>query len=133
MDRNDTPIKVLLIDDEVSYVTVLSKRMAKRDIEAVPVNSGKEAIQALRENEFDVALLDLKMEHMDGLEVLKVFRMIDPAIQVIILTGHGGEAEAREAMKLGAFDYLVKPCELNTIIRKIQLAAQLARKERKAP
>ena len=130
MTNDQATVRVLLIDDEVSYVSVLSKRMAKRNIEAVGVNSGKEAIQALREQEFDVALLDLKMEHMDGLEVLKVFQMIDPVLKVIILTGHGGEAEAREAMKLGAFDYLVKPCELNTIIKKIHLAAQMTRKEK---
>jgi len=117
-------IRVLIVDDEIAYAHLLAKRMALRGMEVEAVNSGGEAIQSLRGKSFDVALLDLKMENMDGLEVLKVFRIIDPKMKVIILTGHGGEAEANQCIKLGAYDYLVKPCELETIIGQIQKAAE---------
>ena len=113
-------IRVLLVDDEVSYTRVLAKRMAVRGMEATTVDNGPAAIQALRGEQYDVALLDLKMEEMDGLEVLKIFKVMAPNMQVIILTGHGGEREARLSLKHGAYDYLVKPCDLNTITEKIQ-------------
>ncbi|XPV75618.1 MAG: response regulator [Desulfovibrio sp.] len=118
-----TNIRILIVDDEVSYTTILTKRLALRGISATPVNSGEEAVQALRGNTFDVALLDLKMENMDGLEVLKIFTVMAPETNVIILTGHGGEQEARESMQLGAFDYVVKPVELDTLVKKIHEAA----------
>ena len=121
-DNNDTSIRVLLVDDEVSYTRILSKRMAVRGMQATAVDDGPAAIQALRGDTFDVALLDLKMEEMDGLEVLKIFRVMAPEMQVIILSGHGGEAEARLSLKNGAFDYLVKPCDLETITCKIKEA-----------
>lgn len=123
------PVRVLIVDDEVSYAQLLVKRMTLRGVEAKAVNSGREAVQTLRGADFDVALLDLKMENMDGIETLKVFRVLDPRMKVIILTGHGGEAEARQCMKLGAFDYLIKPCELDAIMRQIGKAAKAARAE----
>ncbi len=66
-----------------------------------------------------MAVVDLKMEDMDGIEVLKVLKMMDPKMAVIILTGHGSEQAAREGMALGAFDYLTKPCELNDLLERI--------------
>lgn len=118
------PIRVLIVDDEVSYGAVLVKRLAVRKIEAAFRPSGREAIQLLRNMDFDVSLLDLKMEQMDGLEVLKVFGMLAPHMKVIIVTGHGGEAEAKAAIKGGAFDYLVKPCNLDDVVTAIERAAQ---------
>ncbi len=126
------PIRVLIVDDEVSYAQLLAKRMTLRGVAATAVNSGREAVQTLRGKTFDAALLDLKMESMDGIETLKMFRVIDPRMKVIILTGHGGEAEARQCIKLGAFDYLVKPCELETILSRIGKAAKAARAEHEA-
>ena len=98
---------------------VLSKRISRRHIEVVTAGSGAEAIQALRGREFDVAVLDLKMEDMDGLEVLKIFRIMDPKLAVIMLTGHGSAEAARKGIQLGAYDYLTKPCELEELLKKI--------------
>jgi DNA-binding response OmpR family regulator len=116
-------IKLLLVDDEAGYVAVLAKRMAKRNIDVTAALSGTEAIQILRREAFDAAVLDLKMEDMDGIEVLKVFKKMDPAMPVIMLTGHGSETAAREGIQFGAHDYLTKPCDLEELIEKIKLAA----------
>ena len=84
--------------------------------------SGVEAIRILRNESFDLAVLDLKMEDMDGIEVLKVFKEMAPEMPVIILTGHGSETAAREGMEFGAFDYLVKPCDLSELVERIREA-----------
>ncbi|MGA2227712.1 MAG: response regulator [Syntrophobacteraceae bacterium] len=114
--------KLLLIDDEVGYVTILAKRLAKRNFLVRTALSGVEAIRILRSESFDLAVLDLKMEDMDGIEVLKVFRAIEPEMPVIILTGHGSETAAREGMEFGAFDYLIKPCDLSELVERIREA-----------
>lgn len=119
--RSD-PVRLLLIDDEEGYASVLTKRMARRNIEVVSSLTGTEAIHILRSRNFDAAVLDLKLEDMDGLEVLKIFKKMDPDMPVIMLTGHGSETSAREGMELGAFDYLTKPCDLADLIAKIKAA-----------
>jgi DNA-binding response OmpR family regulator len=121
MDQSDH-VKLLLVDDEAGYVKVLAKRMAKRNIDVTPALSGSEAIRILRGNRFDAAVLDLKMEDMDGIEVLKVFKLMDPQMPVIMLTGHGSETAAREGIEFGAFDYLTKPCDLLELVEKIMEA-----------
>ena len=118
-DKNK-PIKILFVDDERGFVDVISKRMSKRNIEVTKAYSGKEALQALRKTDFDAAVLDLKMEDMDGIEVLKIFKTIVPDLPVIMLTGHGSEEAARDGIQLGALDYLTKPCDLEELIAKIQ-------------
>ena len=112
----DNPIKLLLVDDESGYISVLAKRMAKRNIDTITATNGNEAIQTLRSHRFDCAVLDLKMEDMDGIEVLKIFKKMDPDMPVIMLTGHGSETAAREGVRFGAFDYLTKPCDLDELI-----------------
>ncbi len=114
--------KLLLIDDEEGYVTILAKRLAKRNFLVKTALSGVEAIRLLRNESFDLAVLDLKMEDMDGIEVLKVFKAMEPEMPVIILTGHGSETAAREGMEFGAFDYLVKPCDLSELVERIREA-----------
>ena len=109
-------IKLLFVDDEKGFVHVLSNRLSKRGVDVTKAYSGSEGIQALREKDFDVALLDLKMEDMDGLEVLKIFKKMYPQMEVIMLTGHGSEKAAREGIEFGAFDYLIKPCELDELL-----------------
>ncbi|MFW5486917.1 MAG: response regulator [Desulfovibrio sp.] len=121
-DKVDFPVRVLIVDDEASYAKALSKRLEVRGLNTAVANSGREAIQTLRKQDFEVILLDLKMEDVDGLETLKVCKIMDPRLKVIILTGHGGEAEAKQSLKLGAFDYLVKPTELDDIIKSIRRA-----------
>jgi DNA-binding NtrC family response regulator len=118
-DKNVNPIRLLLVDDEEGFVNVLTKRMARRNINVTVALSGTEGIQTLRKNDFDVAVLDLKMEDMDGIEVLKIFKKMYPEMAVIMLTGHGSEQAAREGMEYGAFDYLTKPCQLEDLIEKI--------------
>jgi len=116
------PIRLLLVDDEEAYVHVLSKRISRRKIEVTTALSGSEAIQAVRRQDFDVAVLDLKMEDMDGIEVLKILKKMVPELAVIMLTGHGSEKAAREGILFGAYDYLTKPCDLTDLLTKIREA-----------
>jgi len=114
--------KLLLVDDEIGYLDVLAKRLTHRGFKVTTASSGAEAIRALRNWEFDLAVVDLKMEDMDGIEVLKVLKKMDPALQVIILTGHGSERAARDGLAHGAFDYLIKPIGLDPLIARISAA-----------
>ena len=116
------PIRLLLVDDEKDFVNILSKRIKRRNIDVTKAFSGAEAIQALRAQEFDVAVLDLKMEDMDGIEVLKILKIMEPRLAVIMLTGHGSAEAAEQGIRLGAFDYLTKPCELEELLEKIMEA-----------
>ena len=84
--------------------------------------SGTEAIRALRKWDFDLAVVDLKMEDMDGIEVLKVFKKMDPTLRVIMLTGHGSERATREGISQRAFDYFIKPVGLERLIETISAA-----------
>lgn len=122
-------IRVLLVDDEEGYVNVLSNRLRKRGFDVTKTYSGAEALQALRNKEFEVAVLDLKMEDMDGLEVLKVFKRMDPQMEVIMLTGHGSQAAALQGIEMGAYDYLTKPCEFESLLKKIQKASKKQERE----
>lgn len=117
-------IKLLLVDDEKGFADIIAKRMSKRDIDVTKAYSGTEALQAIRKADFDVAVLDLKMEDMDGIEILKIFKKMDPDLAVIMLTGHGSEEAARDGIKFGAFDYLTKPCDLEELLAKIREAYQ---------
>ena len=121
-DYRNFPIRVLLIDDEVGYIYVLSKRLSKRGFEVSKASSGSEAFQILRQRSFDVAILDLKMTDMDGIEVLKVLKKMAPELVVIMLTGHGSAKAAHDGIRLGAYDYLTKPCETEELIKKIMEA-----------
>ncbi len=121
-DTRSTPIRLLLIDDEVGYVNVLSNRLSKRNFLVGKASSGSEAFQILRRKDFDVAVLDLKMEDMDGIEILKILKKMAPELAVIMLTGHGSAEAAHEGIKQGAYDYLTKPCELDELIEKIRKA-----------
>jgi DNA-binding NtrC family response regulator len=114
--------RLLLVDDEQEYVLVLAKRLAKRGYQVTKAFGGSEAIRALRHADYEVAVLDLKMEDMDGLEVLKIFKKMAPEMAVIMLTGHGSDKAAMEGIEYGAYDYLTKPCELEDLVRKIERA-----------
>lgn len=113
-------LEILIIDDEVGFTDVLAKRLSKRGIQAIKAHNGSQAIQALRKQDFDCAVLDLKMEDMSGIEVLKIFKKMVPAMPVIMLTGHGCEESASEGLALGADAYLIKPCTLEDLVSKIQ-------------
>jgi len=119
----ETPIRLLLVDDEAGFVNVLCKRLTRRGLDVVTAQSGEAAIQALRKQDFDVCVLDLKMEDMDGIEVLKIFKKMAPELPVIFLTGHGSERAAIEGMRCGAKDYLMKPCDLDALLERVRDAA----------
>jgi len=123
------PIRILLVDDEAAYVNALSKRLTRRNFQVSVAYNGTQGVQAVRKQDFDVAVLDLKMEDMDGIDVLKIFKKMIPQMAVIMLTGHGSEQAAREGIKFGAFDYLTKPCDLEDLIEKIREASRSAEGE----
>jgi len=122
-DRNK-PVRILFVDDEKGFVDVISKRMSIRNMKVTRAYSGAEALQALKKEDFDVTVLDLKMEDMDGIEILKIFKKIAPDLPVIMLTGHGSEEAARDGIRFGAFDYLTKPCDFEELMLKIKEAYQ---------
>lgn len=119
--NKDYKIRILLVDDEEGFVTILAKRMSRRNFDVTTAGSGPEAIKILRRQDFDIALLDYKMEGLDGVEVLKIFKMMAPELPVIILTGHGGQEAAAEGQKYGAADYIRKPHDFEELIQKIHL------------
>ena len=112
--------RILLVDDEVVFTTNMSKLLTNRGYEVTAVNSGNSAIGELEEKDFDVVVLDLKMPGMDGITTLKEIKKLDLFTETLILTGHGSIDSAMEAIKLGAYDYLTKPCEIDELVAKIE-------------
>ena len=112
--------KILLVDDEVVFTTNMSKLLNNRGYRVTAVNSGDSAIQALENENFDVVVLDLKMPGMDGITTLKEIKKLGLFTETLILTGHGSIDTALEAIKLGAYDYLTKPCEIDELVGKIE-------------
>jgi DNA-binding NtrC family response regulator len=111
---------VLLVDDEVPFVETMTKRLTKRDLTVLSAFSGPEALKRLGEDKtVDVVILDVKMPGMDGIEALREIKRAHPLVEVIMLTGHATVETAIEGMKLGAFDYLMKPCEVETLLAKV--------------
>jgi DNA-binding NtrC family response regulator len=108
------------VDDEVVFTKNMSKLLNARGYRVTAVNSGDAAIQELQKQDFDVVVLDLKMPGMDGLATLKEIKKLDLFTQTLILTGHGSIDSALEAIKLGAYDYLTKPCEIDDLVAKIE-------------
>ncbi len=125
------PPSVMLVDDEVSFVDTLAKRIAKRELKVSVAYNGQEALDKLKagggSSNFDVIILDVKMPGMDGLETLTAIKQAHPNMEVIMLTGHATVESAIEGMKAGAFDYLMKPCEIDLLMAKIDRAAMKKR------
>jgi len=117
---------VLLVDDEREFASIMAKRLTKRGFQVLTAHSGLDAVRLARNHDFEAAVLDVKMEGMDGIETLKTLRMLLPRLQVIMLTGHGSVEIARQAMSLGAHDYLTKPCELSELMAKLREALKRA-------
>ena len=114
---------VLLVDDEVDFVETFSERLKMRDLEISQAFSGKEALEALKKNKnVEVVILDVKMPEMDGIETLAKIKRRYPLVEVIMLSGHSTVESAIEGMKKGAFDYLMKPCDMDQIITKVREA-----------
>ena len=117
-------IKVLLVDDEEDFRKTLANRLRKRHFEVDEAESGPQALEALGRRVSDVVVLDVRMPGMDGLEALKRIKENHPQAEVIMLTGHASVESGIEGMRLGAFDYLMKPCNINDLTEKIQDAYQ---------
>jgi len=115
-------IKLLIVDDEVQFLNALAQRLELRDFKITKATNGLEAVQAARQDKFDLALLDLKMPGMDGKEVLQLLKKEHKYLEVIILTGHGSLDSAVECTKLGAYGYLPKPYELEHLIKILKEA-----------
>jgi DNA-binding NtrC family response regulator len=121
---------VLIVDDEPAFVETLVKRLEKRDLRVAAAHSGREALDKLADAgsaKTDVVVLDVKMPEMDGLETLARIKEAHPLIEVIMLTGHATVESAIEGMKRGAFDYLMKPCELDVLLAKVNEATNKKR------
>jgi len=119
---------VMLVDDEVPFVETLTKRLEKRNLQIISTHGGQEALVMLDKNRnADVVILDVKMPGMDGIEVLKKIKESYPLIEVIMLTGHATVESAIEGMKLGAYDYLMKPCDMDHLMTKVQEATKKRR------
>ena len=112
-------IQVLLVDDEVEFLETLIKRMKKRDVDIMGARSGEEALSLLDQNRFDVVILDVRMPGMDGIETLREIKKRHPLTEVIMLTGHANIEVAVQGMELGAFDYLMKPMEIDELLYKV--------------
>lgn len=121
--------KVLLVDDEVPFVDTMIKRLTKRNLEVLPAYAGEESLKKLAENKrVEVVVLDVKMPGMDGIETLKEIKRQFPLVEVIMLTGHATVESAIEGMKLGAFDYLMKPSDIDLLVEKVTEAATKKRR-----
>jgi len=119
---------VLLVDDEVSFVETFSERLELRDFETSKAFSGEEALQVLEENKnIEVVILDVKMPGMDGIETLAEIKRKNPLVVVMMLSGHADVASAIDGMKQGAFDYLMKPVDMDQIITKVTEAVMKKR------
>lgn len=119
-----TIANIMLVDDEIPYVETMTKRLSHRNLEVTGVHSGKEALQKLAQfPEIEVVILDVKMPEMDGIETLREIKRSFPLIEVIMLTGHATVETGIEGMKLGAFDYLMKPCDIENLLQKVKEAA----------
>lgn len=114
--------KVLLIDDETEFVSALAERLRLRNYSARAVYPADDALEIVRSDMPDVVLLDFKMPGMDGVEVLKRIKAIDSTIEVIMLTGHGDIQSIEEAVKGGAYEYIMKPINIKDLIMKIDSA-----------
>lgn len=117
--------RILIVDDEERYRTTLGKRLEERQFEVFTVGSGLEALEEIKRRLYDVIVLDVKMPGIDGIETLKEIKKEKPGIEVILLTGHASVDSAVEGMRLGAYEYVLKPCELEKLVEKINGAYKI--------
>jgi DNA-binding NtrC family response regulator len=114
------PMKLLLVDDEADFRNTLIKRMRRRDVDVNGVDSGEAAIGWMETHPVDVVILDVRMPGMDGIDTLQALKSRHPLTEVIMLTGHASMEVAIEGMKMGAFDYLIKPMDMDELLYKAE-------------
>ncbi|MBI4720748.1 MAG: response regulator [Chitinivibrionia bacterium] len=117
------PMRILVVDDEIEFVTTLVERLELRSIEAEGVTRGSEALQRIAEKPFDIVLLDVKMPGIGGMEVIRKIKQEHPEMHVILLTGHGSAEAVEEARLAGAFEFLMKPVNIDELLRIFRLAS----------
>jgi DNA-binding NtrC family response regulator len=123
------PVKILLVDDEIPFVKTLTQRLSRRELNIITAFSGQEALAQLEKDpDIEIIVLDIKMPGMNGLRTLEEIKREHPLVEVIILTGHSTVDSAIRGMRLGAFDYLVKPCDIDQLISRMQEAAEKKRR-----
>ena len=121
--------KLLLVDDEKGFLDTITKRLEKRGMKIQVAYNGKDALTELENNKtIEVVVLDVKMPGMDGIETLVEIKKKFPLVEVIMLTGHATVETAIDGMKLGAFDYLMKPCDIDMLVTKVKDAMEKKRK-----
>lgn len=120
-------IHVLIVDDEVEFLETLVKRLNKRKLLVDGVTSGEAALEKLKEGPVDIVVLDVRMPGMSGLDTLREIKKMYSLTEVIMLTGHASMEVAIEGMTIGAFDYLMKPIEIDELVYKIQDACKKKR------
>jgi DNA-binding NtrC family response regulator len=125
-------LKVLLVDDEKEFVESLSERLELRNLDAEVVYDGEQALKAVEEGSHDVMVLDLRMPGIDGIEVLRQVKKTKPDMQVVVLTGHGTDKDEREAKRLGAYAYMKKPVDIDTLVGTLHKAWNRLKKSKKA-
>ncbi len=118
------PTRILIVDDEKDFVEMLGLRLEESGERVTAAYSGRECLQVLDQKEIDVVILDILMPGMDGIATLKEIKRKHPLVEVIMLTGHGSTESAVDGMKLGAFDYLLKPAHFSELTAKLQFARQ---------
>lgn len=114
------PINVLLVDDEAEFLETLVKRLKKRSVSVTAVPCGEEALALLEKEPVDVVVLDVKMPGMGGIETLRRIKKDHPMTEVIMLTGHANVEVAIQGMETGAFDYLMKPMDIDDLLYKLR-------------
>ncbi len=115
-----TDFRVLLVDDEADFLETLVKRLQKRKLAAAGARSGPDALALLDREPADVVVLDVRMPEMDGIQTLREIRRRFPLVEVILLTGHANMEVAVQGMELGAFDFLMKPVDIDELLYKMQ-------------
>lgn len=121
------PIRVLIVDDEDQFVDAVVERLRLRGFAADGVTNGHDAMELLYQRSYDVVLLDVKMPGLGGLEVIRKVKEKWPGLRVVLLTGHGSTQDAEEGMQLGAFKYVMKPVNIDDLIRILREAAENSR------
>ena len=122
MSGEEKKIKLLIVDDEEDFLKSIAERLGMRDFDVTTATEGKIAVKAAKKGKFDVAILDMKMPGMDGMELLQILKKKHKFLEVIILTGHGAIDSAVEATKLGAYSYLEKPYDFQKLLEVLKQA-----------
>ena len=122
---------ILLVDDETAFLDAMKRRLMKRDFRVETAESGMNALELLEDkhDSIEVVVLDVKMPGIDGIETLREIKRKYPMIEVVMLTGHATVGSAIEGMKLGAFDYLMKPADIDTFSDTVMEAAAKRRQQ----